>query len=281
MRSPIQWFGGKGLMTAKLLPLIPPHRIYVEPFGGGASLIFAKPPSAVEIYNDLDSGLVNLFRVLRDPKKFRRLRRLAELTPCSREEYDNLRRRWDSLPTDVERAWAFFVVARQSFSGIFGHSWSYTFASSRGGMSACAFTYLGSINRLPDIRARLMRVQIEHQDFTRIIAKFDSPETFFYCDPPYPLDTRRDGGYRHELNADQHKELIRRLLRIQGQAMLSGYRSAVHQPLEKAGWKRRDFRVCCYAAGRTRGSGIQGPGSATARQPRTESVWLSPNCWGN
>ena len=64
MRSPIKWFGGKGQMTKKLLPLIPEHVTYVEVFGGGASLLFAKPPSKVEVYNDLNSGLVNFFRVL-------------------------------------------------------------------------------------------------------------------------------------------------------------------------------------------------------------------------
>ncbi len=64
LRSPILWFGGKGNMVAKILPLFPPHRIYVEPFGGGASLLMAKAPAPVEVYNDLDSGLVNLFRVL-------------------------------------------------------------------------------------------------------------------------------------------------------------------------------------------------------------------------
>lgn len=72
LRSPICWFGGKGLMVSKLLPLIPPHHIYVEVFGGGASLLFAKEPSPVEVYNDIDSGLVNFFRVLRDPEKFAR-----------------------------------------------------------------------------------------------------------------------------------------------------------------------------------------------------------------
>jgi len=68
LRSPMWWFGGKGKMVKKLLPLIPQHKIYVEVFGGGASLLFAKEPSPVEVYNDLNSDLVNFFRVLRDPK---------------------------------------------------------------------------------------------------------------------------------------------------------------------------------------------------------------------
>lgn len=107
-------------MVAKLLPLIPPHKIYVEVFGGGASLLFAKEPSPVEVYNDLDSGLVNFFRVLRDPGKFEKFYRKVCFTPYSREEYCFCRDTWGECKDDVERAYRWFVVARMSFSGKFG-----------------------------------------------------------------------------------------------------------------------------------------------------------------
>jgi DNA adenine methylase len=123
LRSPIVWFGGKGAMVAKLLPLIPEHRIYVEPFGGGASMLVSKEPSAVEVYNDINSGLVNFFRVLRDSRQYGRLRRLAALTPYAREEFDFCRETWADAEETVERAYKWFVVARMSFSGIFGNSW--------------------------------------------------------------------------------------------------------------------------------------------------------------
>ena len=88
MRSPISWFGGKGNMTSKLLPFIPDHITYVEVYGGGASLLFAKPPSKVEVYNDLNYDLVNLFRVIRDPSKFEKLQTMLSLTPYSRWEWE-------------------------------------------------------------------------------------------------------------------------------------------------------------------------------------------------
>src|SRR6478672_667342 len=70
LRSPITWFGGKGLLARKIVPLFPPHHCYVEPFCGGASCLFAKSPSPVEVVNDVDGDIVNFFRVLRDPGKF-------------------------------------------------------------------------------------------------------------------------------------------------------------------------------------------------------------------
>lgn len=121
MRSPICWLGGKGLLVKKLLPLVPEHRIYVEVFGGGASLLLAKDPavSEVEVYNDLDSRLVNLFEVLREPEGFAEFERRAVLTPFGREVF---RRARDSEAVDpVEGAWAFFV--RQSFGGMGAFEW--------------------------------------------------------------------------------------------------------------------------------------------------------------
>lgn len=276
LRSPIRWFGGKGNMVAKLLPLIPPHRIYVEPFGGGASLLFAKEPSPVEVYNDLDSGLVNFFRVLRDPVKFERFHKLVSLTPYSREEYDFCRATWEMCEDEVERAYRWYVVARMSFSGCFGSSWSSAVTASRRGMADTTSKWLSTIDMLPSIHARMMRVQIEHADFRRILERYDTPETFFYLDPPYISDTRRDGEYKHEMTLDDHRDLVDRLLRLEGMAILSGYAHDVYRLLEEAGWRRIDFETACYATARTRQTGILGEGAAKAKQKRIESVWLCP-----
>ncbi|MGQ9697165.1 MAG: DNA adenine methylase [Armatimonadota bacterium] len=278
MRSPIRWFGGKGSMTAKLLKLVPPHRVYVEPFGGGGSLLFAKKPAPVEVYNDIDSSLVNFFRVLRDPEKFERFHRLVSLTPYSREEYYFCRETWENCEDDVERAYRWFVVARMSFSGCFGRSWSFSLTQSSRGMARACSSWLSTIDLLPQIHARLMQVQIEHRDFREIFAIYDTTETLFYVDPPYVPDTRRSGKYKHELTLDDHKELVEILLNLKGMAILSGYRHPVYEPLEQAGWQRHDFETACYAAARTRGTRILGEGAAKRMQPRVESVWVSPNC---
>ena len=86
IRSPIRWFGGKGMLVSKLLPCVPQHKYYCEVFGGSAALLFAKQPAEFEVYNDTDSGLVNFFRVLRDPEKFQKFYHKVCLTPYSRYE---------------------------------------------------------------------------------------------------------------------------------------------------------------------------------------------------
>ena len=265
-------------MVAKLLPLFPSHYTYVEPFGGGASLLFAKAPSPVEVYNDLDGGLVNFFRVLRDPRKFKQFYRLAQLTPYAREEYNSCRETWQDCADDAERAYRWFVVARMSFSGLFGVSWSSAVTTSRRGMASTCSLWLSCIEGLPQVAERLLRVQIEQADFRVILDRYDTPETLFYCDPPYVHDTRKGKRYAHEMTLDDHADLVTLLLGIQGKAILSGYAHPVYQPLEKAGWQRRDWETACYAAGRTRATGIQGEGSALRMQARTETAWVSPGC---
>lgn len=96
------------------------------------------------------------------------------------------------------------------------------------------------------------------------------------CDPPYIPDTRRAGSYGHDMSLEDHRDLVRLLLGLEGMAILSGYRHPVYAPLEEAGWERLDFPVACHAAGRTRASGLRGEGACLERQRRVESVWLSP-----
>jgi len=263
-------------MTKKLLPLIPPHRIYVEVFGGGASLLFAKEPSPVEVYNDIDSGLVNFFRVLRDQEKFERFYRLASLTPYSREEYTFCCDTWQDCTDEIERAYRFFVLARMSFGGRLGSSWGFAVTASTKGMAVTCSGWLSALDNLPQISRRLMAVQIEHSDWRFILYTYDTPDTFFYLDPPYPLSTRSGGSYKHEMTIDEHASLVDNLLDLRGNAMLSCYWHKVYQPLLDAGWNRIDFDTACFVAGKTRKTGIIGTGAALAKQPRTETVLLSP-----
>ena len=123
-----------------------------------------------------------------------------------------------------------------------------------------------------------MRVQIEHADFRNILDQYDSPDTFFYLDPPYVAETRKGGGYAHELTGTDHAELVELLLGLKGKAMLSGYAHELYAPLEAVGWHRKDVPTLCSAAGRVRGSGLQGVGQVKEKQKRTETIWRSPNC---
>ena len=279
LRSPIKWFGGKGNMVAKLLKLMPPHKIYVEVFGGGASLLFAKNPSHVEVYNDIDSDLVNFFRVLRDEEKFQKFYEKVCLTPYSREEYYYCRDTWEQCEDEIEKAYRWFVVSRMSFSGSFGSGWSFVVDSSFRGMAGTCSSWLSVIEELPLIHERLMKVQIEHRDFRELIPLYDTEDTLFYMDPPYVRAVRSGGGYNYECSDKDHEDLVEILLNIKGKAMLSGYIHDIYVKLENAGWSRYDFNTACYAVGRTRQTRILGDGAAMKKCKRVESVWLSPSCF--
>lgn len=269
-------------MLGRLLPLIPPHHTYVEVFGGGAALLFNKEPSPVEVYNDIDGDLVNFFRVLRDPEKFSKFYRLLQLTPYSREEFYFSCETLEASRDDVERAYKFFIAIRMSMGGLGAtgaHAWGYTVRKTSKGMSESVANWLSTIEKLPEFHQRIRRVQIEHDDFRKVIPRYDTDETFFYCDPPYIQDLRKTGTYRFEMTLQDHKELVDLLLSVRGMAMLSGYRHAIYRPLEDAGWKRIDFQTACHAVVRSRTSGLHGQGSALEKVPRVESVWISPKAW--
>jgi DNA adenine methylase len=287
LRSPITWFGGKGMLARKIVPLFPPHHCYVEPFCGGASCLFAKPPSSVEVINDLDSDIVNFFRVLRDPQKFERFYRLAALTPYSREEYRRHRANWRSSHEehdrhgehseygDVERAYRWYVIARMSFAGEFGSSWGHSIATSRRGMANAVSQWLSIVEMLPAIAERVRSVQIEHGDWLEVLRSYDTPQTLYFIDPPFIKSTRRSGKYVHDMDDTEHRKLIDSVLSIKGKALVSGYRHDIYNPLEEAGWERVDLLTVCYAVGRTKGTRLQGKGSLVG-QSRTESIWISP-----
>jgi len=263
-------------MVAKLLPLIPEHKQYIEPFFGGGSLFFAKEPAEVETINDIDSGVVNFFRVLRDPDKAKILIEKAQLTPYSREEYYHFRDTWQDCEDPVEKAYRWFVVARWSFSGNFGQSLSTVVTTSSRGMARTTSSWLSTVEMLPEVVERLRRVQIENQDFRVFMKRYCTEDSFCYCDPPYITDTRREANvYKHEMSDQDHKEFIELLLTLPGRFMVSGYIHEIYRPLEDAEWKRVDFEISCYAAARTRATGILGKG-AGEKQKRVESVWIDP-----
>ena len=278
MRAPIKYFGGKGHLVKKLVPLIPPHKYYCEVFGGSGALLFAKPPSSLETYNDLDGNLVNLFLVLQNKRQFKQFLRLVQLTPYSREIYKMFVKQLPCETNPIRKAHKYWFLAATSFGGMIERkSIGMVVTSSKRGMAQTCSAFLSRIALLPEIHKRIIKVQIEHQDFRDLIPMYDTPDTFFYVDPPYIASTRKAGGYAHEMTDSDHTDLVNILLNIKGQAILSGYKSALYQPLVDANWQYQEFQVVCSAAGCTRNRKLQGKGTATKHQPRTESIYYKFN----
>ncbi len=278
LRSPIRYFGGKGTFFKNLLALFPTHSTYVEPFAGGASLLFAKSPSSSEVINDIHPGLMNLYRVLQDPQMFNKLMELLRHTPYSREEFYRCRETWMACNDPVEKARMYLVVMRMCFSGVPKGGFSFSVKAIRSGMAWTTSQWLSIIDLLPQIHERLKSVKVEQEDFRQIIQKYDAPDTFFYLDPPYVLSTRKTSAYEHEMSDQDHGELIEMLLDMQGKAILSGYSNGLYVPLEDANWTRTDYPVFCSAAGKTKRNEVGDKRSFTEQMRRTESVWISPNC---
>jgi DNA adenine methylase len=147
LKSPLKWYGGKTRLTGKLIPLIPEHETYVEVFGGSAALLFAKDRSKLEVINDVHSGLVNFYRVLRDPERSIRLKELLDLTPFSREEFLSCRDTWRDCDDEVEKAYRWFVMMRQSYGGI-GKTFGNSVTDGSNGSGSATRGFLSSIDGL-------------------------------------------------------------------------------------------------------------------------------------
>jgi DNA adenine methylase len=256
------WYGGKYSHLEWLLPQLPEAHHYCEPFGGSAAVLLNRTPAAVETYNDLDGEVVNFFRVLRDKKEL--LIEGIGLTPFSREEFCIACERPKKPISNLERARRFFVRARQVRTGLAQTAslgrWANCKNTSRSGMSGVVSRWLGSVDQLPEIAERLLRVQIENRPALEIIELYDSKETFFYCDPPYPHESRGDDkAYGFEMSDAEHVAFADGLRRIAGRAAVSGYRCPLYDRLFVK-WRRIDAPVKhCHSV----------------KQQRQECLWVN------
>jgi len=259
---------------AKLLPLLPRHEQYDEPFFGGGSVFFAKAPCPHETINDADEAVMTFFRVLRDrPDEF--------IARCQWTEYHEglwreCRATWRDEPDELLRAWKWFVMVRQGFGGP-PHTHGHSRTTTNRGRSGVVNSWIMAVERLPEVVERIRDAEMLCGDWWRAVQATDAPDCLHYLDPPYVPETRRSGNYEHELTLEDHERLVERLLHeVQGRVVLSGYAHPVYAPLEEAGWRRVDWETVCHAAGKTRGTGILGEGTGKQMQRRVESVWLDP-----
>ena len=219
------WYGGKFSHLDWLLPLLPRTPYYCEPFAGSAAVLLNREPSTVETYNDLDGEVAAFFRVLREQGDA--LTKAIALTPFSREEFA-LACKLDPEIPPLERARRFYVRARQVRTGLAQTAslgrWANCKDTSRAGMSGVVSRWFGGVEALPQIAARLLRVQIENRPAVDVIRLYDSPDTLFYLDPPYVHGTRGDSkAYKFEMTDEQHRHLADALNAAKGKVAVSNY----------------------------------------------------------
>lgn len=255
----IRYHGGKFRLSDWIISHFPPHETYVEPFGGGASVLLSKQPSRMEVYNDLDCDVVNFFEVIRDPNLSIELAKQIELTPYSRTEFLNARA---ETTCKVEQARRLVIRAQMGFgsAGATKGNTGFRLDTARGGSDIVKIW-----QRQPEVilqaAARLKKVLIENRDAVKVIQDHDRENTLFFVDPPYVLDTRNMGGkaYRHEMTNADHEQLVSTLQHCKGMVILCGYEHPIYEALN---WKKVKKSVA--AAGQS--------GSVL----REEVLWINP-----
>ncbi len=256
-RRPIlRYFGGKWMLAPWIIEHFPPHRVYVEPYGGGASVLLRKERAHSEVYNDLDSTIVDVFRVLQS--KPGELERIIRLTPFSREEYDLF---YESTEDQVESARRTIGRSLMGFGG-----------NSTGGSKTGFRTTSVLSNRVPAMdwvnypdeihlfANRLAGVVIENRDAKEVMSLQDGGSTLHFVDPPYPHDTRSiKHGYRCEMTDEDHLSLCRFIKELKGMVILCGYRNDIYDRI--LGWKS-----------------IEREALADGARKRLEVLWMNPAC---
>lgn len=257
LKTPISYYGGKQSMLKHILPLIPKHRVYVEPFFGGGAVFWAKEESEVEIINDFNGNVINFYRQLKT--NFEELKKMIDATPFSREVYKNALVIYECpyIFEPVYRAWAFWVGTVQGFSSKIG---SWMSSSTKDNMAI----RIDNKREAFDFRLthRLDLTQIEHMDAVHLIERCDCTDAFFYVDPPYVnSDQGHYGGYTQE----HFNNLLEVLSQIKGKFLLSSYpNEELNKYREKFGWYSSDKEMSKPASKDNKGRKIE---AMTANYP--------------
>lgn len=248
MSSPrplLRYHGGKWRLAPWIIRHLPAHQVYVEPFGGAASVLIRKPRSYAEVYNDLDGEIVHLFRTVRD--RGDELATLLELTPYASAEFSQS---FEPAVDELERARRTVVRSFMGFGGNLTRPnrdqspqrTGFRRWARQSGSHPCQ-DWRNYPASLVQIIERLQGVVIEQRHALELVPMYDSPEALFYVDPPYVHSTRAADaggshrGYRHEMTDDEHRELAQVLHAARAQVVLSGYASDLYSQLY-ADWHR-------------------------------------------
>lgn len=216
MKSPIKWMGGKSKSVKTILPLIPKHDCYVEPFFGGGWIYFAKEPSKVEAVNDVNGELINFFEVLRTKKD--EFISQFEFALKSRELYLHFRQNMDlEKLSDVERAFRFYYIIQNAFGGMYRMNkkgeCNAAFVSSPRKEAQGSFWDLEKIKMAHE---RLKETIIENRDYKDLIKIYDKENSFFFFDPPYDTDLKYNG-----ITTFDYDELLDTCRNLKGKFLLT------------------------------------------------------------
>lgn len=262
-RPVLKYYGGKFKLAPWIISYFPEHECYIEPFGGAASVLLLKAPARYEVYNDLNTEIVNVFQVLRDPMSARRLRHVLRLTPYSRTEWLAC---YEPSDDPVEKARRTIVKSLLSVGnsqesnkphGFRVHTENYHYLPQR---------FREYTDHIRLFTSRLKDVTIENTNAMDLALKNDRKSTLIYFDPPYLFRRRMDHGYTHEMKTEsEHEAFLKTSLTLKSMVVISGYEHALYFDTLK-GWKH-------FSKKTTTGSRTKGKCSAN------EIIFLNPACF--
>lgn len=265
MKPLFPYYGGKARLAQRIVGLMPPHRVYLEPYFGSGAVLFAKRPASIEVINDADENVVTFFRVLRDRPE--QLEQVCSLSPYARDEFVDADLDEPDLD-DLERARRFWIRITQSFSQTAGAQTGWSVTTARTAPSV-AETVRRRLPRFGEIAERLLSTVIENCDAVDLVTRLATDETVVYADPPYLSSTRRQGrtwklaDYRCDMSGEEaHERLAEVLHATPATVLLSGYDSPLYAALYRDWW-RAEWRVKVHASNALTGE----------RGDRVEVLW--------
>lgn len=265
-RPVLRYHGGKWRIAPRIIAMMPPHQVYVEPYCGAASVLLRKPRAYAEVINDMDGRIVSMFRLLRDQKQAERLVEALKLTPFAREEFEDS---YGCTDNPIEAARRLIVRSFMGFgaNGINEEIKTGFRANSNRSHTTPSHDWKNYPEGLAAITSRLQGVVIEHRDALQVMAAHDRPATLHYVDPPYMPSTRsekrRRGGakyhsYKFDMEEAGHVRLLEFIQSLEGMVLISGYPHDLYDEM-LCGWERREFAALADGA-----------------KERVEVVWLNP-----
>jgi DNA adenine methylase len=274
--KPFSYYGGKTPLIDHILALMPPHHVYCEPFAGSATVFWAKPPSPIEVLNDLDFRIVAFYRCLRDERLWQRLQELCELTPYSRAEYYSAVKHikgclanpkaLDELSEDelLILAWRFYIVVQMSINArTVRIGWAYSVSQNRNHPTV---KLADKVAQFAYFHERLKRAFIECDDAINVIRRYDTPDTFFFIDPPYLTETLYDPkNYDLAMTEDDHRRLLDTLRQVQGKVIITHPRCPLYDDILK------EWLVMEVSYNLSASSGVGG----NKGKPFSDALWLN------
>jgi DNA adenine methylase len=246
VKTPITYYGGKQNMVRHIIPLIPEHSHYIEPFFGGGAIFFAKESAKLSTINDTNSVLINFYRVCQDMAKFKKLKKMIDYWPHSREVFLDARSiyRGDVKSTDVERAWAVWYCFAVGFGGV---GRDYGFANKAINAMPMPKVVQSKKERFDlEIFEKLQSAQIENTDAIKIIGRCaPDKDAFYFVDPPY-IGTRQ--GIYKGYTEEHFEHLLKALSKVEGKFVLTCYKNdLVEKYAAKNKWHSKTIKTTCAA----------------------------------